>query len=71
MKLGTALLLIGLLLSLTTRKSMWPTIDKRTIGQIYTDAKTGSLRSSRYKKVIAMISILLAIIGTYLSITSR
>lgn len=71
MKLSTLLITLGGLLAVTTRK--WPIItwDKRTIRQIYQDAKAGKLRSSLYAKIVAPLSLLLIIIGTYLELTWR
>ncbi len=71
MKLSTALNLISLLLLLSTGNVVFSWKDKRTLGQIYQDAKTGKLRSSRYAKIITPVAILLGIIGTYLAMTSR
>lgn len=71
MKLSTLLLILGGLLLATTRK--WPIItwDKRKISEIYRDAKGGKQRSSLYTKIVAPVSLLLIIIGTYLELTWR
>lgn len=71
MKLSTLFMILGGLLAATTMK--WPIItrDKRTISQIYQDAKAGKLRSSLYAKIVAPVSLLLIIIGTYLALTWR
>jgi hypothetical protein len=71
MKLSTVIIILGGLLLATTRK--WPiiTLDKRTIGQVYQDARAGKLRSSLYAKLVTPVSILLIIIGTYLELTWR
>lgn len=71
MNLSTLLIVLGGLLAATTAK--WSTIikDKRTISQIYQDAKTGKPRSSLYAKIVAPVSLLLIIVGMYLALTWR
>ncbi|HEY1892361.1 MAG TPA: hypothetical protein VGG63_18340 [Steroidobacteraceae bacterium] len=70
--MSTLLTILGCLLLATTRK--WPifTWDKRTLSQIYQDARGGNLRSSSlYAKIVTPASILLIIIGIYLGLTWR
>ena len=71
MKLSTALNLVSLLLLLTTGNLFSFKNRKRTMGQIYQDAKAGKLRSSLYAKIIAPVAILLGILGSYLAMNSR
>lgn len=70
MKLSTLLILLGGLLSATTLKwsQMW---DRRTISQIYQDAKAGKQRATLYARIIAPISLTLILIGMYLALTWR
>jgi len=70
MKLSTLLILLAGLLLATTQKwsQMW---DRRTISQIYRDAKAGKQRSTLYARIIAPISLTLIVIGTYLALTWR
>jgi hypothetical protein len=70
MKLSTLLIVLGGLLSATTLK--WSQIwDRRTVSEIYRDAKAGKLRSTLYAKIIAPISFILILVGMYLALTWR
>jgi hypothetical protein len=70
MKLSTLLILLGGLLSATTLK--WSQVwDRRTISQIYQDAKAGKQRATLYARIIVPISLTLILIGMYLALTSR
>ena len=70
MKLSTLLIVLGGLLSATTLK--WSQIrDRRTVAEIYRDAKAGKLRSTLYAKIIAPISFILIPAGMYLALTWR
>jgi hypothetical protein len=70
MKLGTLLIVLGGLLSLTTTRwsRLW---DRRTVSQIYADAKGGRLRHSTYQRVVGLTSLGLVVVGAYLALTWR
>lgn len=70
MKLSTLIIILGGLLSATTLKSsqIW---DRRSLREIYHDAKAGRLRPTLYAKVVAPVSLTLIIVGTYLALTWR
>jgi hypothetical protein len=70
MKLSTLLVVLGGLLSATTLK--WSYIrDRRTIAEIFQDAKTGKLRTTLYAKIIVPISFILILVGMYFAVTWR
>lgn len=70
MKLSTLLIILGGLLAATATK--WPNIlARRTISQIYQDAKARRLHSSLYAKIVAPVSLVLIIVGMYLALTWR
>jgi hypothetical protein len=70
MKLSTLLILLAGLLLATTLK--WSQVwERRTIGQIYQDAKAGKQRATLYARIIAPISLVLIIVGIYLALTWR
>jgi hypothetical protein len=70
MKLSTLLIVLAGLLSATTLK--WSQIwNRRTLTEIYQDAKAGKLRSTLYAKIIAPISFILILVGMYLALTWR
>jgi hypothetical protein len=71
MKLSTLLMILGGLLAATTMKRPLFTGYKRTVRQIYQDAKAGKQRSSLYAKIVAPVSLMLIVIGTYLAFTWR
>lgn len=70
MKLSTLLIVLGGLLSATTLK--WSQIwNRRTLTEIYQDAKAGKRRSTVYAKIIGPISFILILVGMYLALTWR
>jgi hypothetical protein len=70
MKLSTLLILLGGLLSATTLK--WSQIrDRRTIGQIYQDAKAGKQRTTLRARISGYLSLILVLTGIYLALTWR
>jgi hypothetical protein len=70
MKLSTLLILVGGLLSATTLK--WPQIwDRRTLSEIYRDAKAGKLRTTLYAKIVGRVSLIIIFVGIYLAFTWR
>lgn len=71
MKLSTALNILALSLLLTSGSLAFFTKDKHSIGQIYQDARSGTLRSSLYTKIITPVAIRLGIVVTYSAMTSR
>ena len=62
--------MLGGLLSATTMRwsDLW---DRRTISQIYQDAKDGRARASTYAKIIVPVSLALIAAGVYLATTGR
>ena len=70
MKLSTLLITLGGLLAATTMKwsQFW---DRRTLNQIYQDAKAGRLRSTSYQKIATPVAVALIVVGTYLALTWR
>jgi hypothetical protein len=70
MKLSTLLIALGGLLSATTLR--WSQINsRRTLSEIYQDAKVGKLRTTLYAKIVAPVSLVLIIVGIYLALTWR
>jgi hypothetical protein len=68
MKLSTLLIALGGLLAATTLR--WSQIrDRRTLNEIYQDAKAGKLRTTLYAKIITPVSLVLTIVGIYLALT--
>jgi hypothetical protein len=69
-KLSTLLIVLAGLLSLTTMR--WSELrDRRTISQIYRDARAGKQRSSAYQRLVGWGSLLLLVVGVYLALTWR
>jgi hypothetical protein len=70
MKLSTLLILLGGLLLSTTLK--WSQIwDRRSISQIYQDAKAGKQLTTLYARISGYISLILVLTGMYLAFTWR
>ena len=70
MKLSTLLIVLGGLLAATTLKRSQIGY-RRTLSEIYQDAKAGKLRSTVYAKIMAPISVILILVGLYLALTWR
>jgi hypothetical protein len=70
MKPSSLLITLGALLSATTFKwsELW---DRRTLREICQDAKAGKLHTTLYTKIVAPVSVVLIIVGTYLDLTWR
>ena len=70
MKSSTLLICLGWLLSMSTTR--WSrSIYRRTLPQIYQEAKSGGFKSSAYQKVVTLISFLLIFTGVYWALTGR
>jgi hypothetical protein len=70
MRTSTLVILAGGLLAATTVKWSDPRL-RRSLGDIYREAKAGRLRSSLYDKLVASASIILLIIGMYLALSGE
>jgi hypothetical protein len=71
MKLSTLLILLGGLLAATTVSWSHVWRLRQSFDQLYRDAKAGKLRSSRYARIVAFVSLALIIAGMYLALTWR
>jgi hypothetical protein len=69
-KTSILLICLGVLLSLTTTR-WWQSMYRRTLPQIYLEAKAGRLKSATYQKIVALMSIIFIGAGTYLALTWR
>ena len=70
MKLSTLLVTLGALLAATTFK--WSeTWDRRTLKQVYQDAKARRLRSTLYQRIATPVAAALIVVGIYLALTWR
>ena len=69
-KASTLLICLGTLISITaTRWSQVPY--RKSISQIYHDAKAGKIQSTPYQKVAVRVSTALLVVGVYLALTLR
>jgi hypothetical protein len=70
MRSSTLIIIAGGLLSATTFS--WSELrsqGRRTISDIYRDAKAGRVRSSLYRKLATLASLVLTVVGLYLAIS--
>lgn len=66
MKTSTLVILAAGLLAATTFK--WSELrTRRTVGDIYREAKAGRLRISLYRTIVSLATLILIIVGMYLA----
>ena len=68
MKTSNLLILAAGLMAATTVR--WAELrGRRTLGDIYREARTGRLRISAYRKVVTVASLILMLLGLYLAVS--
>ena len=68
MKTSTLVIVLGGLLAMTTLKWSWLR-DRRTLGQVHHDIRSGKQRASLYGKIVAPVALFVMITGMYMALT--